>query len=129
MVSLSSVRKPLSSAWLTLRFVGIGFAVHSTTEGFDDIAALGGLARAFAQASATREADFGPDDGTRDCLALLGAAAPVAGAASVPSSLVNTIETWRWAPRSPDPAGWFRMAWSFVRTHRSLFLNLQAELS
>lgn len=66
MVSLSSVRKPLSSAWLTPRFVGIRCAVHSTTDGFDDIAAPGGLVRSLAQASATREPDFGPDDGPRD---------------------------------------------------------------
>jgi uncharacterized protein YjiK len=38
-------------------------------------------------------------------VALLGAAAPVAGAASAPSWLVNTIQVWRWSPPSPDPSG------------------------
>jgi hypothetical protein len=39
------------------------------------------------------------------CVALAGPGAGVAGAAILPSSLVNTIETWRWSPSSPDPSG------------------------
>ena len=38
-------------------------------------------------------------------LALSAVAATDALAAPVPSSLVNTIETWRWSPPSPDPSG------------------------
>lgn len=39
------------------------------------------------------------------CAALAGPGAGLAGAASLPSTLVNTIETWRWSPASPDPSG------------------------
>jgi hypothetical protein len=39
------------------------------------------------------------------CVALAGPGVGVAGAASLPSSLVNTIQTWRWSPPSPDPSG------------------------
>jgi SdiA-regulated len=38
-------------------------------------------------------------------LTLLAAAGTDAVAAPAPSSLVNTIETWKWSPPSPDPSG------------------------
>jgi hypothetical protein len=38
-------------------------------------------------------------------LALLAVPGTEAAAAPLPSSLVNTIETWRWSPPSPDPSG------------------------
>jgi len=38
-------------------------------------------------------------------LAILGATGSEAFAAAVPSSLVNTIDTSRWSPASPDPSG------------------------